>query len=569
MDDAILSRWRRFRISNEKAQRVAADIANGSTPAAGFYALIATASLIASLGLVANSPAVIIGAMLVSPLMSPIFGLALGMIRGDAHLLGKAVRAEISGMALAVAFGALFGLLPVMTEITPEMLARTEPTLLDLLVAVFAGFAGTLAMVDDRISPALPGVAIATAIVPPLVTCGLCLSHGAHAAASGALLLFFANFVAILLVSSVAFTVAGLARRYDAQGKPLRLAGNLAVTILGFLLISAYLTHSLATIVRDRHEDEQVRAAIGRVLDEEPAASLVNLGRKDLGDRVDVLATIRTPHPLDPAFVAAMEEAVAKELGKKVRLGVRGVISKDFFPPGGGAMVAATGLDGSLFTDNVPDGVKRLQVAEQTLREMLASQPQMLLLDVNMANFGGEPVVMATIQSLRTPLPEEIAEAEQTLRRRMGVPNLRLLARCQTPEDVASDGRILLGKAHFGPKPPKAVAVRDAVRQELAALPGLFVTATDVAPEGDAYLTRVDVTGERLVSPAEVRDIEARVSNQAGATVKLAVRSQVGLLVTRNGGRPMEEYVRERTRATREAEERLPERAGPPASTAP
>jgi len=208
MGGTLAERLRRFRVTGDKAEAVVADITRGSTPGAGFYALIATAALIASLGLVANSPAVIIGAMLVSPLMSPIFGIALGMIRGDAGLLGKSIRAEVSGMALAVAFGALFGLLPVMTEVTPEMLARTHPTLLDLLVAVFAGFAGTLAMVDDRISPALPGVAIATAIVPPLATCGLCLASGATQGALGAFLLFFANFVAILLVSALTFLAA-------------------------------------------------------------------------------------------------------------------------------------------------------------------------------------------------------------------------------------------------------------------------------------------------------------------------------------------------------------------------
>ena len=136
----------------------------------------------------ANSPAVVIGAMLVSPLMTPIFGTALGMIRGDGSLFGRAVRAEIGGILLAIAFGALFGTLPLATEVTPEMLSRTTPTLLDLLVAVFAGLAGTLAVVDERISPALPGVAISTAIVPPLSTCGLCLAVGAFKGAYGAFL---------------------------------------------------------------------------------------------------------------------------------------------------------------------------------------------------------------------------------------------------------------------------------------------------------------------------------------------------------------------------------------------
>jgi uncharacterized hydrophobic protein (TIGR00271 family) len=185
---------RHFRVEKNRVGAILNDISQGSTPAVGYYALISAASLIASLGLIANSTAVVIGAMLVSPLMTPIFGIALGMIRGNALLLGKGARAEAGGVILAIAFGAFLGAFPIATDVTPEMLSRTEPTLLDLLVAVFAGFAGTLAVINERISPALPGVAISTAIVPPLSTCGLCLAFGSYRGACGALLLFTANF---------------------------------------------------------------------------------------------------------------------------------------------------------------------------------------------------------------------------------------------------------------------------------------------------------------------------------------------------------------------------------------
>ncbi|WP_428558645.1 MAG: DUF389 domain-containing protein [Solidesulfovibrio sp. DCME] len=571
MDGTFSARLRRFRIANEKAERVAADIAQGSTPAIGFYALIATASLIASLGLVANSPAVIIGAMLVSPLMSPIFGLALGMIRGDAHLLGKAAQAEVSGMALAVAFGALFGLLPVMTEITPEMLARTEPTLLDLLVAVFAGFAGTLAMIDDRISPALPGVAIATAIVPPLATCGLCLAHGSTAAASGAFLLFFANFVAILLVSAMTFLVAGLTRHADAAGNSRRVAGNMALTILGFLLVSAYLTHSLTAILRDHRQHDQVKAAVEQALRAEPAATLVSLQRKDLGDSVDVLVAVRSPRSLDPRLVADMEEAVSRRIGKKVRLGARSLLTKDIYPPGGGGLVAVARLDGGLFTDKVSDDVRHLQQAEQCLREMLADRPQMLLLDVNLVKLGNDPVVMATVQTARPLLPVEIREAEGMLRDRLGVANLRLLARCLLPEDIASDGRILYGKAHFGPDDPEADAVAEAVRRTLEALPLVYVTALDVVRAGERYQARVDITGARVITSQEVKAAEAAAAAATGKDVVLAARSRVGLMVTDAEAMPVEEYTRRRILENRETEEKLPQRpeAGETANTAP
>ncbi|MGD9610511.1 MAG: DUF389 domain-containing protein [Desulfovibrionaceae bacterium] len=539
--------WERLQVSPSKAGRIKADIFQGSRPGAGFYALIATASLIASLGLVANSPAVIIGAMLVSPLMSPIFGIALGMVQGDTDLLAKSLRAEASGMALAVAFGALFGLLPVMIEVTPEMLARTEPTLLDLLVAVFAGFAGALAMIDDRISPALPGVAIATAIVPPLATCGLCLAAGANQGAQGAFLLFFANFVAILLVAALSFLAVGLAsRRGEVAGKRL-VAGNLAVAILGFLLVSAYLTHSLVTIVDERREEGQIKTTITRILAEDPNASLAFFTRKDQrAGGVDVLATVRTPKPFDPQRVAAIQTALAGDLGKPVRLAVRCLLTKDIFPSGATAVVGAPSLDGSFFTDKVPADIKHLQLAEQTLRELFSTRPQLLLLDVDLVHILGDPVILATLQSPRPLIPLEAKAFEQAIRDRLGDPTIRLLARCQVPVDVAADGRILFGRAHFGPVDPSAKAVEAATRRAVESLADMFVTAMDVVRTADGFQARAEITGTRLITPRELRDIETRVGVMSGAPVHLAAWSKTDLMVTDSRYLPVEEYTRGR-----------------------
>ena len=90
------------------------------------------------------------------------------------------------------------------------MLLRVRPTLLDLFVAVLAGFAGAYAMIDEKVSPALPGVAIAVAIIPPLSNTGICLSLGYYSGAFGSFMLFFANFLSILLVASATFIAAGM-----------------------------------------------------------------------------------------------------------------------------------------------------------------------------------------------------------------------------------------------------------------------------------------------------------------------------------------------------------------------
>ena len=145
------------RVSPQRAREIVREIAKSSRMRGRFFVLLIAASMIASFGLIANSTAVIIGAMLVSPLMTPIFGVALGMLRGNPRLLLRALTSETLGVILAVASAYLVGFMGLahwtMGDATPEMLARTQPNLLDLLVAIFAGFAGAYALIDETSQP--------------------------------------------------------------------------------------------------------------------------------------------------------------------------------------------------------------------------------------------------------------------------------------------------------------------------------------------------------------------------------------------------------------------------------
>jgi uncharacterized hydrophobic protein (TIGR00271 family) len=174
------------------------------------------------------------------------------LVLGDTKLLRRAAQSEALGVLLSIGIAAVLGLFPLALEATPEMLARTEPNLLDLLVAVLAGFAGTFAIIDVRISPALPGVAIAVAIVTPLANTGFFLALGAYYGAYGSFLLFFANFLAILLVSAATFIASGLAPGSMWQEK-VGWVRRFGLAALGFLVVGIYLTWSLASIVQDRY----------------------------------------------------------------------------------------------------------------------------------------------------------------------------------------------------------------------------------------------------------------------------------------------------------------------------
>ena len=114
-------------ITEERRQQIVKEISIGSEPGFRFYALLSTASLIAAFGLISNSTAVIIGAMLVSPLMTPIIGITLGIVIGKPKLLGTSLRSVVLGVVLAIVFAGLIGFLPLKLSATPETLSRTKP----------------------------------------------------------------------------------------------------------------------------------------------------------------------------------------------------------------------------------------------------------------------------------------------------------------------------------------------------------------------------------------------------------------------------------------------------------
>lgn len=169
---------------------------------ANIWILIASAML-ASIGLDVNSSAVIIGAMLISPLMSPILGIGLGTGIADQDLLWKSLKSFSVAVVVSLVASTFYFLLTPLGQVTPELLARTKPTLLDVGVAIFGGIAGIVANSRMEKSNAIPGVAIATALMPPLCTAGFGIAKGDYSFFLGAFYLFFINSVFISLSTYV------------------------------------------------------------------------------------------------------------------------------------------------------------------------------------------------------------------------------------------------------------------------------------------------------------------------------------------------------------------------------
>ncbi len=182
-----------------------------------FVLLMTLSTLLATIGLFLNSASVVIGAMVLAPLMSPIISLSMGVLRSDWELSRKALGTLGCGIGLVVLLSAGIAALMPLSEITSEIAGRLNPSTLDMLVAILSGIAGALANARENIAKSLPGVSIAVALVPPLCVSGIGIGWQDMAVFSGALLLFLTNLAGIILAAGVTFMVMGFAPFKRAQ----------------------------------------------------------------------------------------------------------------------------------------------------------------------------------------------------------------------------------------------------------------------------------------------------------------------------------------------------------------
>jgi uncharacterized hydrophobic protein (TIGR00271 family) len=199
------------RINPADYSELVQDLRSGSRWGADFIVMLAMASAIATLGLLQDSPAVVIGSMLLAPLMTPMIGLGLSIVQANPALGSASGRTIGKGVLLTLAISYLLGLvIPGGELLSQETLARGAPNVLDLLIALFAAVAATVALARPGLSGAVAGVAIATALVPPLCSVGISLAYQGWLNAFGAGALFVTNLIAIVLASAFTFFLMGV-----------------------------------------------------------------------------------------------------------------------------------------------------------------------------------------------------------------------------------------------------------------------------------------------------------------------------------------------------------------------
>lgn len=314
--------------------RMRALIADNASLTWPYVLMNALSTAVATFGLLANSTAVVIGAMVIAVLLGPITGLALGLVEGNTRLLIRAALAELVGMAVVLAVAFALGLVYHDIPVGSEILARTAPNTLDLSIALAGGAAGAYATVSPRLGLGLVGVAIATALVPPLASCSLLLTRGEYTLAGGAFLLFVTNLVAIQVASSAVFLFMGYYRQPSGGSVVGALTRNgVSLVVLGALIVA--LGINLRQTVAEQLFETSVRAHLTQDLQAYPGSYLDQVRFDQEATTTLVTAVVRTP----TAFTAPQVAALAATLplsptGESVDLHVRSVITIETSPQG-------------------------------------------------------------------------------------------------------------------------------------------------------------------------------------------------------------------------------------------
>lgn len=329
---ALRYMWRKIvpPVSQKRRGEVQVRLRDDSHPDFDYFLLVLLSSVIATLGLLIDSPATIIGAMLVAPLMSPIIGLGMGSIRGDDRLLRDAVSALVRGGALAVFIASILTLgniaMPFIdlraTALPSEVMARTQPSPIDLGIALAGGLAAAFALAMPNISAALPGVAIATALMPPLCTIGIGLAVGRMDVAGGALLLFITNAVTIAFASMLVFFALGFnPRPVEKTGQFGNIPRSLIISALVTTLLLGPLTYLSVHFVQagtEAREQAAQNVLIDTIIAEEVAeigsAELVEWTRSDEENILELDITIRTPTSLWHQQTIDLRDAITTRL---------------------------------------------------------------------------------------------------------------------------------------------------------------------------------------------------------------------------------------------------------------
>lgn len=290
-----------------------------------FAALMTLSVLIAVMGLLADSTAVVIGAMLVAPLMSPVLGAAAALVLGQPQQFFRQLVVLAAGTAGAIGLAAVTSLAfpGSMDPLPAEIVARTSPNLLDLGIALAAGAAGAYAQIRRAAADAITGVAVAVALVPPLAVVGICLEIQEFGLASGAFFLFLANVAGIIMSAALTFLVCGLVSHNRFSMGSGYIIGGLRWASLAVVVMILPLHITRTTVLPPSDPTEDVEHFLHEFIEEAggSGAEMVTVSVERVASELAVEVLVTESASVPP--VEDLAERLASEMNEPVAVTVQ------------------------------------------------------------------------------------------------------------------------------------------------------------------------------------------------------------------------------------------------------
>nr|MDD3720757.1 TIGR00341 family protein [Candidatus Gracilibacteria bacterium] len=313
-----------IKLSPELKQNVAIKVKKDIITGKLYWIEIFLSSMIAALGLLQNSVAVVIGAMLISPLLRPINGLSFSISKGEKHIFWLSFKVLFLSLFISILMGYLSANIIGLSYETNEILARTSPNILDLFIAIFSAMIAVLSLGFTRLGESVAGVAMAASLMPPLAVVGIELSLGNYNSAYGSFMLFIANLVAIILVGIIIFWLYGFTPHiWDRQKASVK---TFSFIVIVMFIISIPLFQSLILIREKSELRKESKIYLENILKtENPFISISSLEIDSINDKnVKILSTIKLPEGINfyDTFKRQLDFELSKKLGRNVELNI-------------------------------------------------------------------------------------------------------------------------------------------------------------------------------------------------------------------------------------------------------
>ena len=307
-----------IKLTPTEREEVIENIKAGSCPTNDFYVMTGLAAVIATLGIIIGSTVVVIGAMVVAPLLTPLLSSSLAGVRGEVTVFNKSLKEGIKGALLSIIIAIMIGWIVPEFILNTEFLMSSQPTLINLGIAFASGLAGAYA-VAKRLDFTLPGIAISVSLIPPLCVAGLSIGlRIGWEYTTGALLLFFSNVIAITLAGYIVFWLVGLGPiwYWDEEKSRKRIYTSIAL----MLLIAIPLGWIMWTAWEERYVTTQTQEILEGQLSGIEYAEINAIYYEYEGGGLQIIAEIESPTLLSHERVAEMEYALSEKLEKDVNL---------------------------------------------------------------------------------------------------------------------------------------------------------------------------------------------------------------------------------------------------------